>query len=77
MQLPNKLNSFQESSLPYFAIVLNELKNESINPRSLYRNIQKTNKKIDLIEFMDVLDSLFALGKIEMDLNTGVLKYVD
>lgn len=77
MLLPNKLCTYQESSLPYFIAILGELKNASMMPSELYERVLKKNKKNDLLEFVEILDSLFALGKVEIDLMTGALKYAD
>jgi len=77
MLLPNKLCTYQESSLPYFIVILGELKNGPMIPSVLYKRAMKKDKRIELMEFVEVLDSLFALGRIELDSITGVLKYVD
>ena len=75
MLLPSKLNSFNQSVLSKFTIVLSVLKVKTFSPLDLYMEV---NKEINsIIEFVDVLDCLYALNKIEYDEKKEVIKYVD
>lgn len=74
MLLPNKLYSYNESILSRFPTVLKELKKQPLGVHELY---QKVIGKLDGVnEFIDVLDCLYALHKIEYDEQEGVLHYV-
>lgn len=74
MLLPNKLFSYNESILCRFPVVLKELKKEPLGVHELY---QKVIKDLDGVnEYIDVLDCLYALHKIEYDDEEGVLRYV-
>lgn len=71
MQLPNKIVSFKESILYKFPIILCELDKNKISINELYMKTMKSFKSID--EFIDVLDCLFALNKIQYDEESGRL----
>lgn len=64
MRLPSKTTTYSESTLARFPVVLDGLKNMPMSPRMLY---QVTKLQIpDIAEFIDVLNCLYALRKIEM-----------
>lgn len=66
MKLPNKLFSYKESLISKFPIVLNELnEKEYVTIYQLYLNLIKEFDSIS--EFIDSLDCLYALGKIDYD----------
>ena len=73
MKFPSKVTSYKESSLFQFPIVLSLLEQNSMTPSELYAKLKKT-KNISIQEFMDILDCLYALNKIE--LHEEVLYYV-
>jgi len=71
MRLPSKTTKYSESTLARFPVVLGILKKAPTTPRMLY---QVTKIQIpDVAEFVDVLNCLYALRKIEM--KGGVLYY--
>lgn len=74
MLLPNKLYSYKESTLSKFPAVLKELRKEPLSVHELYRRVIKKMDGVN--EFIDVLDCLYALRKIEYDENEEVLRYV-
>lgn len=74
MLLPNKLISYDQSILPKLPIILKELKDSPISVHELYKRVIK--KMSGVSEFIDVLDCLYALGKIEFDEKEEVLRYV-
>lgn len=74
MLLPNKLISYNQSSLSKFPVVLKELENSSMTVHELYQRVIR--KMSGVSEFVDTLDCLYALGKIEFDEKEGVLRYV-
>lgn len=75
MLLPNKIVSFSESVIPHFSIILNVLKQKDMTAKSLYEAVKP--KVNDVGEFLEVLDSLYALGKINFNEEQGVLSYVN
>ena len=75
MKFPSKVTSYQESILSKFSIVLSYLEKENIKPSLLYKKIK--NKVSDPGEFVEILDCLFALEKIEMGGEEKELHYVD
>lgn len=74
MRLPNKVNSFEESVISKFPFVLSALSKEDISVSALYEAIGKIAD--DIGEFIEILDCLYALGKIEFNAETGTLNYV-
>lgn len=72
MRFPNKVTSYKESSLALFPVILKHLEKKDMTPSELYK---KTKEKISGIqEFLEILDCLYALNKIELE--GGVLHYV-
>ena len=74
MLLPNKLISYDQSIFPKFPIILKELKCSPMSVHKLYKRVIK--KVSGVSEFIDTLDCLYALGKIEFDEEKEVLRYV-
>ena len=75
MRLPNKLYSYEESTLSKFPIVLRALRDSDSGVTELYERIKKSVP--DMSEYMEILDSLYALGKIDIDDKEAVLRYVE
>ena len=74
MLLPNKLIPYDQSILPKLSVILKELKD---NPKSVHDLYKRVIKKMDGVsKFIDALDCLYALGKIEFDEKEEVLRYV-
>jgi hypothetical protein len=64
MKLPNKLYNYQESTISKFPIILNALdKGRHLTISDLYVSV--LNKFQDTSEFLDALECLYVLGKIE------------
>lgn len=74
MKLPNKVITYKESVLAKFPVVLSVLKEQEISVDLLYKKVK--SKFEDIGEFMEVMDCLYALGKIELDVKKGVIRYV-
>ena len=74
MKLPNKVITYKESLLSKFPIILSIVKEQEIAVDLLYRKVK--SKVDDIGEFMEIMDCLFALGKIELDVKKGVIRYV-
>lgn len=75
MRLPNKLYSYEGSTLSKFPIVLRALRDSDSGVTELYERIKKSVP--DVSEYMEILDSLYALGKIDIDDKEAVLRYVE
>ena len=74
MRLPNKVITYKESVLSKFNPVLAVLKEQDISPSNLYKKVRRYMD--DIGEFMEVMDCLYALGKVELDVKKGVFHYV-
>ena len=67
MKLPNKVTSYEES-------ILDEMCNRDVSLKELYSATYQNFS--DMSEFIDVLDVLFALNKLEYNDELEVLHYV-
>lgn len=74
MKFPNKVTPYKESILAKFPVVLIALKNEDMNPVRLFAKVK--SKVTDVGEFIEILDCLYAMGKIELLDEGEVLHYV-
>lgn len=64
MKLPNKFVTYKKSIISKFPIFLECLSSSDLSIAELYK---KTKSKIENAqEFMDILDCLYLLGKIEL-----------
>ena len=75
MLFPNKLFTYSESVISKLPIILIELQRESISAVELYKRV--ADRLTGVSEYLDALDCLYALRKIEFDEEEGVLRYVD
>lgn len=65
MKLPNKVLNYKESIISKFPIVLSLLGNKKYSILTLF---EKIKHQIDGInEYLEILDSLYALNKIQLD----------
>lgn len=74
MRLPNKVTSYQESILSKLVVLLDVLCNGDVSLIELYSGTQQHFS--DISEFIDAIDVLFALNKLEYDQELEVLHYV-
>lgn len=72
MKFPNKVTPYQASILAKFPMVLVFLEQQDMKPGDLY----KKTKVTDVGEFLEILDCLYALGKIELNREGSALHYV-
>ena len=75
MKLPNKVITYKESLLAKIPVFLVVIKDQEIAVDLFYKKMK--SKVDDIGEFMEVMDCLYALGKIELDVKKGVIRYVD
>lgn len=65
MQLPNKLYSFQESTLCLIPKVMRELTEGSVSVVELYQRM--TPHLAEPTDFLSVMDALYALGAVDLN----------
>lgn len=74
MRFPNKVTSYDESILSKLCPILNELSQKDMLVYEVYLTTKDNYE--DSSVFLDCLDCLFALNKIELLSNLEVLHYV-
>lgn len=74
MRLPSKVNTFSDSVIALFTPILEKLKKRDMTPHELLEAIRAKVSEISI--FLDALDCLYKLGKIEIPEGTEVLRYV-
>lgn len=73
MKTPSKVTPYKESTIAKFPAVLDLLEKKPMTPGELYSKVKKSKIK-DITEFVEVLDCLYAMNKIEI--REEVLHYV-
>ncbi len=73
MRFPSKVTTYKNSSVALFPVILAHLQKEPMAPSKLYQKIKGRVAGLD--EYMEILDCLYALKKIELE--GGKLRYVD
>lgn len=66
MKMPNKVTPYKESSIAKFPVVLAFLEKEDMTPSELFSKVKK-NKIQNIDEFVEIIDCLYAMHKIEID----------
>jgi hypothetical protein len=66
MKMPNKVTPYKESSIAKFPVVLALLEKEDMTPSELFSKVKK-NKIQNIDEFVEIIDCLYAMHKIEID----------
>lgn len=74
MRLPSKVTPYRNSTLSKFPAVLSIIQQHDITPIELYSMVK--SRGIDMADFVEILDCLFMLGKIELYPDKEVLHYV-
>jgi len=75
MRLPSKLTPYNESVIATFPILLSILEQGELSPDELWR---KTHSRFDdIVAYVEALDCLYALGKIELLTPDGVIQIVN
>ena len=64
MQLPNKLYSYQKSTLALLPIILNSINYGTSNVKDLFKAVSSSLD--DPSDFLSAMDCLYALNAIEM-----------
>ena len=71
MKMPNKVTPYKESSIAKFPVILAFLEKEDMTPSELFLRVKK-DKIQNIDEFVEIIDCLYAMHKIEIE----VLRYV-
>jgi len=74
MRLPNKITTFNESVLSKFPLILRLVENNNIPVLELYNSVKAEIEDVDT--FLEVLDCLYALGKIDFNEQERTICYV-
>ena len=74
MRFPNKITSYNESVLSKFYPILHILSRQDMSVYTLYYKTRQSFSSV--CDYIDALDCLFAMGKIDLDEQKGVLRYV-
>ncbi len=72
MKFPNKVTSYNESIISKFPKVLSLLDNKNLSPKNIYEKM--TSNISDIGEFIEILDCLYILNKIQFDEKDNVLE---
>lgn len=64
MKLPSKTTPYERSIIPYFSRIAAILSTGEADPMRLFDQIEWKDKVIH--DYLDALDCMFALGKIEL-----------
>lgn len=64
MQLPNKLYSYEKSTLALLPRVLDQIKSGNLNVLDLFHSVKDYLE--DYSDFLSVMDCLYALNAIEL-----------
>lgn len=73
MKLPSKTTPYQSSILAVFPVILTLLREQDLSVSELHKELPD----IAFGDYISALDCLYALGKIELDAERGMLSYVD
>lgn len=65
MRFPSKVTSYKESTIALFPVVLSHLEKKDLTPSELYKKLK--NKVSGVQEYLEILDCLYALDKIELE----------
>ena len=74
MRFPSKNTSFSESIIAKYPLVLGALVRSDMTVSVLYHSVKDTTE--DIGEFIEIMDCLYALGKLELNVETRSLHYV-
>lgn len=75
MRLPSKVTPFRRSILFKFPVVIKVLQQGDIRPGDLFQRVKRNG--IDMADFIEILDGLYLLGRIDFLPGKGVLHYVE
>lgn len=74
MRLPNKITTFNESVLSKFPLILRVVEKGNVPVLELYNTVRSETEDVDT--FLEVLDCLYVLGKIDFNEQERTICYV-
>lgn len=74
MKFPSKVTAYSESILPKFPVVLAQLQSGDMKPGALYAKVKRDFDNVE--DFIEVLDCLYALKRIDIDESWGTISLV-
>lgn len=74
MILPSKIFSYKQSIFPKMILIIKELQSGECGVLDLYKQVRQQFDGVD--EYMETLDCLYAIGRVEID-DRRTLKYVE
>ena len=74
MRLPNKITTFNESVLSKFPLILRVVEKGNVPVLELYNTVRSETEDVET--FLEVLDCLYALGKIDFNEQERTICYV-
>lgn len=75
MRLPNKVTPYSKSVIAWFPSILSSLEEKAMSPQDLMEAL--VTGQANMGDFLDALDCLYALNKIELTDEGRLLRYVD
>jgi hypothetical protein len=75
MKLPNKIIKYEDSILVKLPVVLNVIQKGNKSILETYKEVK--NEVNNIAEFTEVLCCLYALNKIELNNESGGLRYAE
>lgn len=75
MRFPSKVTPYKESVIATFPFLLSKLEEGELPPDELWRKTR--SRFVDVVAYVESLDCLYALGKIELLVPEGVIQLVD
>lgn len=75
MRLPSKVTPYRKSTLSKFPVVLSVLREQDMSPIDLFVKVK--GRGIDMADFVEILDCLYMLEKIELYPEKEVLHNVE
>ncbi len=76
MRLPSKVTSYNDSVIAKFPLILHALSVCDMTPAQLFDTVKRKGKFKTIREFIEILDCLYVLEKIELRYGE-VLHYVE
>lgn len=74
MIFPSRETSYKSSVIPKMIIAMELLSQKNYKPNELFKIMEGT--VVDVSEFLNVMDCLYLLGEIELDVNGEIKRVV-
>ena len=75
MRLPSKVTPYKKSDLSKLPLAIKLLQEGDIGPVELFRKMKQSN--VDIVDYIEIMDCLYLLGRIDFLPLTEVLHYVE